>query len=298
MKRAAFKVLAAASLAALAGPVLADAYSSATFGNVTVTLVDLAPHDGIAPSITFLPIPTKYLGGSFIHGEAATGQGLTAAPGHEMNNYNKIGAWQTTNVADSAQVSLASSSANVQGAAGGVGFSSLSVSGSAQSGVDNRGRYLASASAPYTTDNKAFTLSANTEVIFSVNAAVSATYTLGYTAGALDGEAATGELTLFAGGLNADGTSMINDLQKRTAAVHYFVDDGMPPGGESAAWSGVMAASYSNLSGHSSQGQFYAEGMASGYSVMLAPVPEPASYGMLLGGLGLLGVVARRRRNR
>jgi hypothetical protein len=28
----------------------------------------------------------------------------------------------------------------------------------------------------------------------------------------------------------------------------------------------------------------------------LAPVPEPATYGMLLGGLGLLGYMARRRK--
>ncbi|PWF43646.1 FxDxF family PEP-CTERM protein [Massilia glaciei] len=33
-----------------------------------------------------------------------------------------------------------------------------------------------------------------------------------------------------------------------------------------------------------------------GGAVMLAPVPEPATYGMLLGGLGLLGFMARRRK--
>jgi hypothetical protein len=37
---------------------------------------------------------------------------------------------------------------------------------------------------------------------------------------------------------------------------------------------------------------------ASGYggALNLAPVPEPATYGMLLGGLGLLGYMARRRK--
>jgi hypothetical protein len=184
----------------------------------------------------------------------------------------------------------------VQGAVGGVGFSSLGVSGSAQSGVDNRGRYFATAAAPNTADNKVFILSANTEVIFSVSAAVSATTTLGYTLGALEGEAASARLTLFAGGLSTDGSSMIGDLQTRSADVLYEM--GMPPAGATDSWSGMMSASYSNLSGHSSHGEFYADGTVSGYSVMLAPVPEPASYSMLLGGLGLLGVVARRRRNR
>lgn len=32
-----------------------------------------------------------------------------------------------------------------------------------------------------------------------------------------------------------------------------------------------------------------------GGAVMLAPVPEPGTYGMMLGGLGLLGFLARRR---
>jgi hypothetical protein len=39
-------------------------------------------------------------------------------------------------------------------------------------------------------------------------------------------------------------------------------------------------------------------GTATGYggALNLAPVPEPATYGMLLGGLGLLGYMARRRK--
>jgi hypothetical protein len=37
-------------------------------------------------------------------------------------------------------------------------------------------------------------------------------------------------------------------------------------------------------------------GASFGGAVMLAPVPEPETYGMLLGGLGVLGFLARRRR--
>ena len=34
-----------------------------------------------------------------------------------------------------------------------------------------------------------------------------------------------------------------------------------------------------------------------GGAIMLAPVPEPETYGMMLAGLGLVGFLARRRRN-
>jgi hypothetical protein len=33
-----------------------------------------------------------------------------------------------------------------------------------------------------------------------------------------------------------------------------------------------------------------------GAVMMAAPVPEPETYGMMLGGLGLLGFLARRRK--
>ncbi|HEX5345046.1 MAG TPA: FxDxF family PEP-CTERM protein [Duganella sp.] len=34
-----------------------------------------------------------------------------------------------------------------------------------------------------------------------------------------------------------------------------------------------------------------------GYDLSISAVPEPETYGMLLAGLGLIGVAARRRRS-
>ena len=45
------------------------------------------------------------------------------------------------------------------------------------------------------------------------------------------------------------------------------------------------------VSGISSGGGYYGV-----INVTMVPVPEPASYGMLAGGLALLGVVASRKR--
>ncbi len=40
------------------------------------------------------------------------------------------------------------------------------------------------------------------------------------------------------------------------------------------------------------------DGASFGGAMMLMPVPEPETYGMMLGGLGVLGFLARRRKAR
>lgn len=44
------------------------------------------------------------------------------------------------------------------------------------------------------------------------------------------------------------------------------------------------------------EGQSQESFFLAGYAPTLAPIPEPSTYAMLLGGLGLLGVIAKRRR--
>lgn len=290
--KSALNALALACLAGAASPVLADAYGSATFSNVRVTLIDLNPGDGIAPSIVFMPDPGKYASGAYIGGVAQTGQPNGNEPGNIYDSFNRTSASSQSNINGSIHNALASSSASVTGSATGAGFSAASVSGSALSTAVQSAFFTADAFIPdISAHNLIFSLSANTEVVFSVDASMSVRTTIGHTAGAASGESAGAELQLYAAGPGLN-LHMEQDLEQKEVDVGWMPGDA--PGGATDSWSGVLSASYSNLSNRSHEGEFGAEAHLYGISVANA-VPEPSTYAMLLAGLGLVATQARRR---
>ncbi|MFN3791627.1 FxDxF family PEP-CTERM protein [Massilia sp.] len=88
-----------------------------------------------------------------------------------------------------------------------------------------------------------------------------------------------------------------------TALALYGEDDTLITTG-SSLMSGAMDV-WSISSDNLVAGNYYLQvsgnlvsdtGASFGGAVMLAPVPEPETYGMMLGGLGILGFLARRRK--
>ena len=151
------KALIAACLGIAAGPVFADANSSISIGNVTVTLIDLNQNDGIDASISFLPLEQKYQG-SKLRGLAQTGVLQGSEPGNEFNFYEKYGAWQSTNVSATVTNSQASLSASVTGSATGVGFTHASMAGASVSSSAHGAVYLGEISYPETSSGRSSSL--------------------------------------------------------------------------------------------------------------------------------------------
>jgi hypothetical protein len=293
MKHVARNMLALACLAACASPALADAYGSATIGNVTVTVIDLDPNDGIAAGIAFMPDPTKYYGGALVRGYANTGPNGSQDPGTQLKTFFVRGAWQATNVHDGATVDLAHVQGDLTGSGSGVGFSDLSLEGAAGSTATGRSHFWGWGSVPGNPGGHLdYVLAANTKVVFSIDASLNAGTTIGHVAGAPDSESAMAMVGLYASGTAPDGTTLVEDLQERTARVAYV--DGAPMGGGTDSWSGVVTASFSNVGLQGSAGEFWAYASIEGDSVVAA-VPEPSTWAMLLGGLAFVGTRLRRR---
>jgi hypothetical protein len=183
---------------------------------------------------------------------------------------------------------MASSGGSITGLAG-VGFSALAAQGQAGSGPVARGSYDVTVLSAWA----GFTLSANTAVQFSASGwAQGATSTGGDPSTGWD-EAGGGLVALSVGGPDAGGGFVWHDDQQ-IATASYTLDGAGNVHGDAQSWSGLLSVSFSNATGASADGVFNAEARAFGHSAVSA-VPEPATGMMLLGGLGLVGAIARRR---
>jgi hypothetical protein len=286
MKSYVIKTVTAACLAAAVGPAFANASSSATFGNLVITLTDLNPNDGIAPSLSFQT-----------YGHASVlGQAYSWGDTSETHGFWHIAPQQQGTLSGAAHADGSVASASVVAADNVAGFTSMSASGMALSGIDAFGAYKSSATGqdPYL---NWFTLSANTMVTFSTKATLQAQTTIGYNLDADQGEFARAYALLSVDAFTNDGLEHVVTQERGVDASFNVRDDGSTEGVRDS-WSGQMSISFSNDTASEATGDMQGIVAIEGVSASLngvSPVPEPATYAMLLGGLALLGCTTRRR---
>jgi hypothetical protein len=290
--RVAACVLGVVCLWAAAAPASADALSSARMGPLVITLYDLDPGDGLAPSIVFdnpgLP--------SHVHASAiSSGDGYDSQIGEAT--------WPVAHGAATSAVSyLAQVYASVAGSPSNPSliFSSLSMTGAAQALSGNAASYDAYARVPYFT-NEGFTLSAHTLAVFSSDAVVDARTTLGYDplSGRTESASSGAFIDVESGAASADGNVQRSDAFLSADAGYHW--DGTNWVGESVSEEGLLTVPFVNLTATNAAGQFYAGADISGLTATAfggaaSAAPEPETYVLLLAGLGLGAGMARRRR--
>jgi hypothetical protein len=257
MKSYVRKTVAAACLAAAVGPAFATSSASATFGNLVITLTDLNPNDGIAPSLSFQASGHAYILGEVLSWGDTYEDHLfaqTAPQPGAMSNWAHSG-WSTANASLVAANTVA-------------GVTSASASGMALSGIDAWGAYRSAATGAYPNANP-FTLSANTMVTFSTNVALEAQTSIGYNLDADQGESANAHAFLFVDAFTHDGQEhMVSDERDATATFNVR-DDGSTEGVRSS-WNGLMSLSFSNDT------DFDAKGVMQG-QVQTSPLTPKAS---------------------
>lgn len=283
MKNLALHLLAASALAGMAQGAAASATSASGLGAVTITLIDLDPNDGITPSILFAPDAGGNTGG-VVSGELRS----WTQDDEAFREFRSQGYGLASSVSAGRDTAMASASGTITGLAG-AGFAALGVQGQAGSGPAARGSYDVTAQSAWV----GFTLSANTAVQFSASGwAQGATSTGGDPETGWD-EAGGALVALHAAGAGADGTLVWDDAE-HIATASYVLDELGNVHGDTQSWNGLLSVSFSNLSGASADGIFTADARAFGHSAVSA-VPEPATGLMLLGGLGLVAALTRRR---
>lgn len=287
---------AAAALACAIGPAFAASSASASLSNITFTLYDLNPADGVNPLLTFNGGVGTY--GSYVSAGASESDTIS---GGDSATQTKTGAQFTTSRTASVSTDSSSATASVVGSGQSsisgttptsVFLTSVSASGQATPPAGaGSADFSATAMSPQSWSTN-FTLSNNTLLLVTMSASTSAGITIGYDGVNGITEWANASASVSLTGAGASGTGSQNAYDNTSSSVYGYWNYGPA----SASDSRLMAVSFSNVSGADLGGTFSLNAGVSGFSQSAVPVPEPETYAMMLAGLGALGFISRRRR--
>lgn len=281
MKRYVMHTLAAAGLIAAAGHACATSNASASMGDLLITLSALNPTDGSKASLSYTPLGVPYvLAGVGSLGDTSSGSVEIKHP------YSVPGP-----VSSQAQTELASANASMVLANNAAGFTSMAATGMAASGTDAYGNY--EAGLLNNSNDALFTLSPYSKVTFSVLASTQTKTTEGYNPDPYRLERADSKASINVFG-SVNGNFEI-DTQEHYSYSGFAAPDNAGSPVSTDSWNGMLSVTFVNYGATATTVEFDALLDVQGQSMALAPVPEPDTYAMLLGGLALLGAVARRR---
>jgi hypothetical protein len=260
-RRAARLAIASAAVLAPALPSWA-ASASASLTNISLSVVDLDPNDGVMAGFSLVPGISSFLGSLQAENSVLT----------DFQDISRTGL-------NSPFIS-ASGSASVSGArtSGASTPTSLVVSGSTSAAGT---RFFSELQ--FTTGDEGLLFNPNTRLIVRADYSVSAS--VFDACGAFECEEAFARAGILSFG------NLTEFEQSREATAHAVAQ---PGGGGTGPQSGsfVMQLDVGPLSGAATRLQFVAA--VTGVGV----VPEPENYALMLIGLGVLGMVVSRRRHR